>query len=591
MKELLRALDRGLWALRHMIDLAGILVITALFILFGLQFKHPPAWDNMALLVQFRKVADPLLMQVASGLDLKWPSEKPSFLPLVLSVVAFFFRSLLVHWLAGGSAFLRRRIGKPTKIKKRTLQPQAAVPAPDNTPGPALAPVPVPPPSPLPTSPPPTVPPPPAPSASPAPAPAPSGPADQETVVAPLPTPLVASAPLAASLNTPASFTITGSKGSASLSDFLHLGADTADAPTMVGRTPRPEKAPITGARRRGPAPRAKTGEVDTEAPTIDGQKPGKAASSSDTPIFGRYEILQELGRGGMGVVYKARDPKIDRVVAIKSILTTHSDDESSEEYERRFRREVKAVGKLTHSAIVTVYDFIEDHLGRPAMVMEFVEGETLQQYVARQRLPLDRSLEIMIAAAEALDHAHAQGIVHRDMKPANILIGKDGRAKVSDFGIAKVGGGTNTNTKGGLVGTPAFMSPEQFLGRKVDGRSDIFSLGGILYWLVTGERPFTGDTIANLAYQIVHMIPASVRKFNPDLPEALDEIIATSMSKDENTRYPSARHFAEDLKALRDGRPLPSLAMTVAGEHTALIEEDPEVVSYEVLDESEIKG
>jgi serine/threonine-protein kinase len=134
-------------------------------------------------------------------------------------------------------------------------------------------------------------------------------------------------------------------------------------------------------------------------------------------------------------------------------------------------------------------------------------------------------------------------------------------------------------------------MSPEQFLGRKVDGRSDIFSLGGILYWLVSGERPFTGDTIANLAYQIVHMVPASVRKFNPDLPDALDEIIATSMSKDENTRYPSARHFAEDLKALRDGRPLPSMAMTVVGAQTAPIEEEPEVVSYEVLDESEIKG
>lgn len=581
MRDLLRALDRGLWALRSLVDLAGILVITALFILFGLQFKHPAAWDNMALLMQFRKVADPLLMQIASGLDLKWPSDKPSFIPLVLSVAAFFVRSLLVHWLNGASGFLRRRIGKPPKVKKRTLQPPAPSPVTEAAPAPVAAPAA------------PQVQPPPAPpmNAPATPAPPASGIADQETVVAPLPLPAAPAAPVAASLSTPAPLTITASKGSASLSDFLHLGNDTADAPTMVGRTPRPERPVASGARRRGPAPRPKTGEVDTEAPTMDGPRAGKGGSSSDTPIFGRYEILQELGRGGMGVVYKARDPKIDRVVAIKSILTTHSDEESSEEYERRFRREVKAVGKLTHSAIVTVYDFIEDHLGRPAMVMEFVEGETLQQYVAQKRLPLERSLEIMISAAEALDHAHAQGIVHRDMKPANILIGKDGRAKVSDFGIAKVGGGTNTNTKGGLVGTPAFMSPEQFLGRKVDGRSDIFSLGGILYWLVTGERPFAGDTIANLAYQIVHMVPPSVRKFNPNLPEALDEIVATSMSKDENTRYPSARHFAEDLKALRDGRPLPSLAMTMAGEQTSLIEEDPEVVSYEVLDESEIKN
>lgn len=593
MKDLLRALDRGLWALRSLVDLSGIVLISSLFILFGLQFKHPPAWDNMALLMRFRKVADPLLMQIASGLDLRWPSDKPSFLPLVLSVVAFFLRSLLVHWIDGASGFLRRRIGKPVKARKRALQATTPAAAPEAVPEPIAAPtnLQVPPPAVAQVN----VPPPPAPAAAPAlaatPGPSASEIASQETVVAPLLPPVTPSAPMAASLSTPAPLTITASKGSASLSDFLHLGNDTADAPTMVGRTPRPEKPAATGARRRGPAPRPKTGEVDTEAPTMDGPRAGKGGSPSDTPIFGRYEILQELGRGGMGVVYKARDPKIDRVVAIKSILTTHSDEESSEEYERRFRREVKAVGKLTHSSIVTVYDFIEDHLGRPAMVMEFVEGETLQQYVARQRLPLERSLEIMIAAAEALDHAHAQGIVHRDMKPANILIGKDGRAKVSDFGIAKVGGGTNTNTKGGLVGTPAFMSPEQFLGRKVDGRSDIFSLGGILYWLVTGERPFAGDTIANLAYQIVHMIPASVRKFNPDLPEALDEIIATSMSKDENTRYPSARHFAEDLKALRDGRPLPSLAMTVVGDQTAIIAEESEVVTYEVLDESEIKN
>ncbi len=591
MKDLLRALDRGLWALRSLVDLSGIAVISALFILFGLQFKHPAAWDNMALLMRFRKVADPLLMQIASGLDLRWPSEKPSFLPLVLSVVAFFLRSLLVHWINGASGFLRRRIGKPVKQRKRPLQAPAPAPAPEAAPGPVAAPPTpaVPPPAPTPT-PADALPTPPPVSVAPMPPTTPQA-ASQETIMAPA-TPAAVPAPsMATSLGTPAPLTITASKGVASLSDFLHLGNDTADAPTMVGRTPRPERAPITGARRRGPAPRVKTGEVDTEAPTMDGQKAGKTGPSSDTPIFGRYEILQELGRGGMGVVYKARDPKIDRVVAIKSILTTHSDEESSEEYERRFRREVKAVGKLTHAAIVTVYDFIEDHLGRPAMVMEFVEGETLQQYVARQRPGLERSLEIMIAAAEALDHAHAQGIVHRDMKPANILIGRDGRAKVSDFGIAKVGGSTNTNTKGGLVGTPAFMSPEQFLGRKIDGRSDIFSLGGILYWLVTGERPFAGDTIANLAYQIVHMVPPSVRKFNPNLPEALDEIVATSMSKDESTRYPSARHFADDLKALSDGRPLPSLAMTSMNEVTSIVAEEAEVVSYEVLDESEIKG
>jgi len=600
MKDLLRALDRGLWALRSLVDLSGILLITSLFILFGLQFKHPPAWDNMALLVRFRKLADPVLMQIASGLDLKWPSESPSFLPLVLSVAAFFLRSLLVHWINGASAFLRRRIGKPVKARKRTLQPPTVAAAPEaaSLPIPPLTPLsipppveagPPPPPPPAVTSAPPAPPPPPA-SRPTGPETVAAGPAGSETIAA-VPAAAARTAPASAALETAAPLTFSSSQGVASLSDFLHLGNENKGATPTGGRISRPDKHSGTGGTRRGAPPKAGTGEVDPEAPTMDGARAAKGGSSSDTPVFGRYEILDELGRGGMGVVYKARDPKIDRVVAIKSILTTHSDNESAQEYERRFRREVKAVGKLTHPAIVTVFDFIEDHLGRPAMVMEFVEGETLQQYASRSRLPLARSLEIMIESAEALDHAHAQGIIHRDIKPANILIGRDGRAKVSDFGIAKVGGGTNTNTKGSLVGTPAFMSPEQFLGRKVDGRSDIFSLGGILYWLVTGERPFAGDTIANLAYQIVHMNPPSVLKFNPDLPEALDEIIATSMVKDENNRYPSARAFAEDLKALRDGRRLPSLAMTSMSEQNSTGAEDAEVVSYEVLDEPEVKS
>lgn len=574
MRDLLRAADRGLWALRYTVDLAGIGLITALFILFGLQFQHPAAWDNMAGLIKFRKVADPLLAQIASGVDLVWPSEKPSFLPLLLSVAVFFVRSFLVHGVERVSGAIRRRITKSTKTRKKATEaadppapPASAQRAPDPPPSPAeseLAPPPI-------TA----VPPPIASAVAPA--------VGAGATVAGLPSDAEST-----SLSPPS--TVAGltprptvmSASGASLSDFLHLGPDPSDAPTKVGRTPRPETSQPGQKRRRAPASR--DGGVDRDAPTLLGQNP--KTGPGVLPVFGRYELLEELGRGGMGVVYKARDPKIDRVVAIKSILTSHSDDESSEEYERRFRREVKAVGKLTHSAIVTVYDFIEDHLGRPAMVMEFVEGETLQQFAARQRPSLERTLEIMIAAAEALDHAHAQGIVHRDMKPANILIGRDGRAKVSDFGIAKVGGGTNTNTKGSLVGTPAFMSPEQFLGRKIDGRSDIFSLGGILYWLCTGERPFVGDTVANLAYQIVHLEVGSVLKFNPNLPPQLDEILATCLAKNEAHRYGSARDLAEDLKALRDGRPLPSLALAEPSAPPEIIDDMDMVV--EVLDETE---
>ena len=575
MKELLRALARGLWALRYTVDLAGMALIIALFILFGLQFQHPPAWDNMALVIQFRKVADPLLSQIAKGVDLAWPAEKPSFLPLILSVAVFFFRSFVVHGVERANGAIRRRTTKTTKTKKKVAASDAS-PAPDLLP--SAAPVEAaslpsssPPPTPVATAEPPATVVPAVPAgATPVKVAPPSVPDAEATLVAPSPAPVTGPTPRPTAL----------SSGGTALSDFLHLGTDTSDAPTMVGRTPRPEAASPGRARRKGPTFRE--GGVDSDAPTLLGQNPKSGAG--DLPVFGRYELLEELGRGGMGVVYKARDPKIDRVVAIKSILTTHSDDESSEDYERRFRREVKAVGKLTHSAIVTVYDFIEDHLGRPAMVMEFVDGETLQQYATRQRPNLDRTLEIMIAAAEALDHAHAQGIVHRDMKPANILIGRDGRAKVSDFGIAKVGGGTNTNTKGSLVGTPAFMSPEQFLGRKIDGRSDIFSLGGILYWLCTGERPFVGDTVANLAYQIVHVEVGSVLKFNKDLPPQLDEILAACLAKNEAYRYGSAHALAEDLKALRDGRPLPSLALAEPTQPPVPIDDQDVVV--EVLDE-----
>ncbi len=554
MREFLRALERGLWALRQLIDLAGILLITALFVLFGLQFKHPPGWDNLATVMSFRRVADPLLSQIASGLDLAWPSEKPSVLPIALTVAAFFGRSLAAYVLERASAQLRRRIAKQPAVRKRRIDPPVSA----STPDPA---------TPAQTAPPilttpadltlPTAPSPPESAASPAPATSTSASSPSEPVTMAVPPP--ASLPVA---------------DGTFLSDFLHFEQAGVKTPNTAGRTPRLNTPTPSHSRRRDP--RIQEGPVDPDAPTLLGRPSGEHA---DLPIFGRYEILEELGRGGMGVVFKARDPKIDRIVAIKSMLTSRNDDESSEEFERRFRREVKAVGKLTHPNIVTVFDFIEDHLGRPAMVMEYVEGETLQQLATRQRPDLAHSLEIMIQAAEALDHAHAQGIVHRDMKPANILIGRDGRAKVSDFGIAKVGGGTNTNTQGKLMGTPAFMSPEQFIGRKVDGRSDIFSLGGILYWLCTGQRPFSGDTIANLAYQVVHVTQGSVLLLNRELPSEIDEIVAASMAKSEDNRYPSARHFAADLKALRDGRPLPSLATAAESEPETLIVQSEDVV------------
>jgi tRNA A-37 threonylcarbamoyl transferase component Bud32 len=533
-------LARGLEGLKLVVDLTGVALITGLFVIFGLQFRHPAKWDNYAAVSQLRKQLDPPLAAVASSLDLAWPAEKPSLLPLMLAVGVFMTRALLSHSLGRAAETLGALGAKRSKLKKRREPPPPAPPLPAPS---APAPTPVA----VAVTPPPEPQAPAAPTAASAPAPAPPEPAPP---------------PAAAVEPTPAPTVLGGT----SLSDFLHFDPGPGDAGNARGRGERtPGRTPNP---RFARTPRDGSGDAHAgrELPT---------AAREPVPVFGRYELIEELGRGGMGVVYKARDPKIGRVVAIKSILASHDDHETIEEYERRFRREILAVGKLSHPAIVTVYDFIEDHLGRPAMVMEYVEGETLQQLATRQRPALLRSLEITIQAAEALEHAHASGIIHRDVKPANILIGRDGRARVSDFGIAKVGGMTMTGTQGRLMGTPPYMSPEQFLARTVDGRSDVFSLSSILYWLCTGQRPFEADNLASLAYQITQLAPPAACSRNPELPKEIDVILTRGLAKEPGDRYQRAFDLAEDLKALRDGSPLPSLGAngptTLVNEATVL--------------------
>lgn len=247
---------------------------------------------------------------------------------------------------------------------------------------------------------------------------------------------------------------------------------------------------------------------------------------------FGRYEILAELGRGAMGVVYKARDPKINRVVAVKTISLAGQPADEEQEYRERFYREAEAAGRLSHPGIVTIFDVGEEPETRaPYIVMEFVGGQSLDKLLSAQdrKLPLETALQLTHELAEALDCAHGQGVVHRDLKPANILLTEDGRAKIADFGVAKLNLANHT-LAGRALGTPAYMSPEQLNGEAVDGRSDLFSLGVVLYTILTGYRPFQGNSALTVSYKVVNRDPIPATVLDTELPPALDYIIALSL-------------------------------------------------------------
>ena len=230
----------------------------------------------------------------------------------------------------------------------------------------------------------------------------------------------------------------------------------------------------------------------------------------SEHKPFGRYEVLKEIGRGAMGVVYQARDPKINRLVAIKTIsLAGHSPEEQLE-YRERFLREAEAAGRLSHPGIVTIFDVGEETETRaPYIVMEFVGGESLDKLLSRgdHKLPVPKALQLAVELAAALDCAHGEGVVHRDLKPANILLTEDGHAKIADFGVAKLNL-SNQTLAGRALGTPAYMSPEQLNGEAVDGRSDLFSLGVILYTVLTGHRPFQGNSALTVSFKVVNREP-----------------------------------------------------------------------------------
>lgn len=270
---------------------------------------------------------------------------------------------------------------------------------------------------------------------------------------------------------------------------------------------------------------------------------------SVSRPTLGRYEIEREIGRGAMGVVYLGKDPKIARTVAIKTLSYQAFDDNELRDLKARFFREAEAAGRLSHPAIVTVYD-VGEEADLAFIAMDYARGRPLSEFGKPGRLlPLATVLDIVARVADALDYAHRQKIIHRDIKPGNIIFNPDnGEIKITDFGIAKISDDSRTRT-GNVMGSPLYMSPEQLKGQKVTGASDTYSLGITLYKLVSGETPYQGDTLANLTYQILNKRPKSVREFNPELPDGVVRLINKAIQREPDKRFLSAATMAEALR------------------------------------------
>ena len=274
--------------------------------------------------------------------------------------------------------------------------------------------------------------------------------------------------------------------------------------------------------------------------------------SESGVPTtVGRYKIIGELGKGSMGLVYKAQDPKINRLVAIKTIrFSDEFDEDVIHDIKERFFREAEIAGKLSHPSIVTIHD-VGDDRDLTYMAMEFLEGEDLDSFIKRKNLPpIRRVLDIVREIAEALDFAHKSDVIHRDVKPANVMLLNNGHVKVTDFGIAKAISSSRTKT-GVILGTPNYMSPEQIMGQKIDSKSDIFSLGVLFYQLLTGELPFHGDNLSGLLYQITQVKHPSPRSYNPKIPKVCEQILEKALAKDPNNRFKSAGDMAHIISAL----------------------------------------
>ena len=266
---------------------------------------------------------------------------------------------------------------------------------------------------------------------------------------------------------------------------------------------------------------------------------------------IGKYEIIDLLGKGAMGIVYKALDPDIDREVAVKTIrFDLISDDEEKNELMLRFIREARAAGKLVHPNIITIHDVGKEE-DMTYIVMQYIEGPSLQNWIAsKKKFSAPDIVKLMLQLCDALNFAHQNGIVHRDIKPANILLDNNGKPHICDFGVAHVEMSTITQT-GATIGTPSYMSPEQVMGKKIDKRSDIFSVGAILYELLTGRRPFEGESITTVIYKIVNEEAVPLTQVRKELPLEFEQIMGKALAKDPDSRYGSCAELAADLKKI----------------------------------------
>ena len=295
---------------------------------------------------------------------------------------------------------------------------------------------------------------------------------------------------------------------------------------------------------------------------------------------IGRYKVLGELGRGAMGIVYRAQDPALDRVVALKTIILG-DDAEGREEYQKRFFLEAKAAGKLTHPGIVTTYDFGEQD-GVAYLAMELLEGTDLRTRLKEGALAPAEAVEVARQVAEGLGFAHERGIVHRDVKPGNIMLLGRGQAKIMDFGLARMRAADHKTVTGMVLGTPKYMSPEQVAGSPVDQRSDLFSLGIVLYEMLTGGRLFGAEDMTQIMHNVTYQEHEPPTRLKPELPAMLDFVVARALKKDPASRYQDAAEFAADLSTcLGELRARPGAAPgEPTGTRTVKIERSAEPLS-----------
>jgi len=265
------------------------------------------------------------------------------------------------------------------------------------------------------------------------------------------------------------------------------------------------------------------------------------------------YRVLHPLGAGGMGEVYLAEDTHLGRKVALKVLPPDLTRDECAK---ARFIREARSASSLDHPNVCTVYDIEEMPDGRLVLAMAYCEGESLKAHLARGPLPIAEALDLAAQVADGLAEAHARGVVHRDIKPANVMVTKTGRVKIVDFGLARLSGTVGVTTTGTMLGTPAYMAPEQARGEEVDGRADLWALGVVLYEMLTGRPPFSGDSMEAVLYGILNRAPEPIDRLHPTLPPALVRVVNRALAKDPRGRYQQAEQFLADLRACRESLP-----------------------------------